>query len=159
MQTKNLVQTSANVIRIVNLKVGDIYKRYEDSSYSSGLYYGLVKDIKNNGEQTFIEAIEYKKSYSSISADLKIYSGEKDLAIFPATLDEIQEEFSSVVSSLEKEIKQNEEEISKKKKCIIETNKLLSGELSKMLQSAEYKVMTQSEFNQRKLELSSKTEI
>lgn len=153
MNTKNLVQTTANVIRIVNLKKGDIYKRYEDGSYSSGLYYGLVKDIKNNGEQTFIEAVEYKKTYSSIDADLKIYSGDKDLSIFPATLDEVQKEFGSVIEKLAKEIKDKEEEISKKQKCIEDTKKLLSGELSQMIQSAEYKEMTQVEFNQRKLEL------
>lgn len=153
METKNLIQTSANVIRITNLKKGDIYKRYEDSSYSSSLYYGLVKDIKNNGEETFIEAIEYKKSYSSIDADLKIFSGSKDLAIFPATLDEVQEEFGSVIQKLEKEIIEKQKEIANKTKCIEDTNKLLSGQMSKMVQSAEYKELTQAEFNQKKLAL------
>lgn len=153
MQTKNVIQTSANVIRITNLKKGDIYKRYEDSSYSSSLYYGLVKDIKNNGEETFIEAIEYKKSYSSVDADLKIFSGSKDLAIFPATLEEVQEEFSGVVEKLEKEIKEKQKEIENKTKCIEDTNKLLSGQLANMIQSAEYKEITQAEFNQKKLEI------
>jgi hypothetical protein len=159
MQTKNLVQTSANVIRIINLKKGDIYKRYEDSTYSSGVYYGLVKDIKNNGEQTFIEAIEYKKTYSDISAELKVYSGEKDLAIFPATLDEVKDEFVSVVEKLEEEISTKKKEIANKEKCILDTNKLLSGELSKIVQSAEFKEMTQAEFNQKKLEISNSLEI
>jgi hypothetical protein len=153
MQTKNVIQTSANVIRITNLKKGDIYKRYEDSSYSSSLYYGLVKDIKNNGEETFIEAIEYKKSYSSVDADLKIFSGSKDLSIFPATLEEVQEEFSGVVEKLEKEIKEKQKEIENKTKCIEDTNKLLSGQLANMIQSAEYKEITQAEFNQKKLEI------
>ena len=159
MQTKNLIQTSANVIRIINLKKGDIYKRYEDSTYSSGVYYGLVKDIKNNGEQTFIEAIEYKKTYSNISAELKVYRGEKDLAIFPATLDEVKDEFVSVVEKLEEEISTKKKEIADKEKCISDTNKLLSGELSKMVQSAEFKEMTQGEFNQKKLEISNSLEI
>lgn len=154
MQTKNIIQASANVIRITNLKKGDIYKRYDDSSYSSGVYYGVIKDIQNNGEQTFIEAIEYKKSYGSIEADLKIYSGEKDLAIFPATLDEVKEEFSSVVNKLEEEIKDKQNEIIKKQKCIEDTKSLLSGELSKMLQTVEFKQMTQDEFNEKKLALS-----
>jgi hypothetical protein len=153
MNTKNLVQTSVNVIRIVNLKKGDIYKRYEDSTYSSGVYYGLVKDIKNNGEEVFIEAVEYKKSYSDITADLKIYSGDKDLSIFPATLDEIQNEFGEVIEKLNKEIESKNKEIENKKKCIEDTKKLLSGELSNMIQSAEYKEMTQGEFNQKKIEI------
>ena len=32
MQTKNIVQASANVIRITNLHQGDIYKRFDNSS-------------------------------------------------------------------------------------------------------------------------------
>lgn len=155
MQTKNLIQTTANVIRITNLKKGDIYKRYEDSSYSSSVSYGLVKDIKNSGEETFIEAVEYKKSYSSIDADLKIFSGSKDLNIFPATLEEVTSEFSGVVEKLEKEIRDKQKEIENKQKCIEDTNKLLSGELVNMIQSAEYKEISQAEFNQRKLEIAS----
>lgn len=63
MQTKNIVQASANVIRIVNLQKGDIYKRFDDSSYTRDVKYGIVRNVYNNGENTYIEAVEYKKSY------------------------------------------------------------------------------------------------
>lgn len=159
MQTKNLIQSTANVIRITNLKVGDIYKRYSDSSYDSSVYYGIVKAINNNGEQTFIEAVEYKKSYSSISADFKVFSGEKDLAIFPATLDEIKDEFGKVVQQIEKEIVGKLEEVEDKKKCLAETQLLLSGELSSRLQSADFKELTQSEYNALKIERAKSVEI
>lgn len=159
MQTKNLIQTSANVIRITNLKIGDIYKRYNDSSYDSSVMYGLVKAINNNGEQTFIEAVEYKKSYSSIDANFVVFGGEKDINIFPATLEEIQDEFGKIVVKLEKEVKEKLEEIEDKKKCIAETQMLLSGELSEKLQSAEFKTLTQAEYNQLKIKRSETLEI
>lgn len=151
MQTKNLIQTSANVIRITNLKIGDLYKRYSDSAYDNSIYYGIVKAINNNGENTFLEAVEYNKSYSSITADFKVFSGDKDLSIFPATLDEIKDEFSKIVDKLEDEIKNKQLEIENKKKCIAETQLLITGELTDKLQSADFKTLTQSEYNQLKL--------
>lgn len=61
MLTKNLVQTSVNVIRITNLKVGDIYKRYDDNQYSSGVFYGLIKDIKlEKGEKIYKLEVKIK---------------------------------------------------------------------------------------------------
>lgn len=151
MQTKNIIQTSANVIRITNLKAGDMYKRVEDSSYSTSMKYGIVKAVLNNGEKTFIEAIEYTKSYSSIKAEMAIISGEKDIAIFPATIDEIKDEFNGLEETLLKEIETKEKEIEEKKKCIAETRMLLSGEMTNTLSSAEFKEMTQGQYNELKL--------
>lgn len=151
MITKNIVQSSVNVIRITNLKKGDIYKRYDDS-YSTSVQYGIIKDINNNGEKTFIEAVEYKKSYGSMSAEIKIFGSKDDIAIFPTTLDELTSEFSSLVERLEADIKEKKEEINKKLKCIEDTKMLISGEMSKMLGSVEYKELTQSEFNQLKIQ-------
>lgn len=151
MQTKNIIQTSANVIRITNLKAGDLYKRVDDSSYSTSIKYGIVKAILNNGEKTFIEAIEYTKSYSTIKAEMAIISGEKDIAIFPATIDEIKDEFNGLEANLLKEIETKEKEIEEKKKCIAETRMLLSGELVNTIQSAEFKELTQGQYNEMKI--------
>ena len=159
MQTKSLIQSSANVIRVINLKAGDIYKRYSDSSYDTSCFYGIVKRINNNGEKTFIESIEYKKSYNSISADFKVWGGDKEVDIFPTTLDEIQEEFGNVITMLEKEIEDKKKEIENKKKCIAETQLLLSGELSDKLQTAEFKEMTQGAYNALKQQKAALLEI
>jgi len=147
METKNLVQTTANVIRVTNLKVGDIYKRYDDSSYSKKTYYGIVRTINNNGEKTYIEAVEYEYSYSSLSANFSVFGGDEDINIFPATIEEIKNEFGGAVTKLYKEIESKEDEIKDKRKCVAETELLLSGELQKTLQTAEFKEMTQGEYN------------
>lgn len=151
MITKNIVQSSVNVIRIINLKTGDIYKRFEDSSYSSEIYFGIVKGIYNNGDKTFIETIEYKKSYSSMDASIKIWGSEKDIAIFPATIEDLQVEFEGFVEKIEKEIVDKQKEITNKEKVISETKFLLSGELQKTLQTPDYKELSQAEFNALKL--------
>lgn len=151
MQTKNIIQTSVNVIRVTNLKAGDLYKRIEDSSYSTNVKYGIVKAVLNNGEKTFIESIEYTKSYNSISAEMAIISGEKDIVIFPATIEEVQSEFEGLENKLVKEIQEKEKEIEAKKKCIAETRLLLSGEMTEKLTSAEFKELSQEQYNQLKL--------
>jgi hypothetical protein len=153
MQTKNMIQTNVNVIRIVNLKVGDIYKRFDDSSsYSDNISFGIVKGIFNNGEKTFLETIEYKKSYSSMEASIKIWGGEKDIAIFPATIEDIQNEFDGFVEKTEKEVLDLQKQIANKKKIIEDSNFLLSGELQKTLQAPDFKEIPQKEYNQIKAE-------
>lgn len=159
MQTKNIIQSSVNVIKITNLKKGDLYKRIDCNSYSTEVYYGIVKDILNSGEKTFFEAIEYKKSYSTISGNFIVFSGDKDIDIFPTTLEEMVDEFSGVVTKLEKEIDDYQKQIEGKKKCIAETQLILSGELSGMLQSADFKELTQADYNRLKIERANSLEI
>lgn len=151
MNTQQIVQTSANVIRIVNLRVGDIYKRYNDSAYDNSMFYGIVKSIDNNGEQTFITATEYKKSYSKIEASLFVIRGDKDVSIFPCSIDEIKQEFGNVVSGVEKEIENLQKSIAEKQQIIKDTTALLDGTLAQSLQTPEYRELTQSEYNTKKL--------
>ena len=153
MQTKSIVQASANVIRIVNLKKGDIYKRYEESSYGSDkIHYGIVNNINNNGEETFIEATEFSVSYNKMEAETKIFSGKKDISIFPATIENLEQDFGRCLTQTKKEIKEKEEEIIGLKKALVTTERLLSGEMQKELSTPEFKELPQQEFNQKKLE-------
>lgn len=151
MNTQQIVQTSANVIRIVNLRVGDIYKRYSDSAYDNSMFYGIVKSIDNNGEQTFITATEYKKSYSKIEASLFVIRGDKDVSIFPCSIDEVKQEFGNVVSGVEKEIEGLKKSIVEKEQIIKDTTALLDGTLAQSLQTPEYRELTQSEYQTKKL--------
>lgn len=149
MQTKNIVQASANVIRIINLKQGDIYKRFDDSSYSKDVKYGIVKNIYNDGEKTFIEAVEYKKSYSDLEASIYVIRGDNDVSIFPATLEEIKDEFQTSLTGIEKKIQDKKEEIAKLEGALETTKQLVSGELQLKLQAPTFKEITQSEYNQK----------
>jgi hypothetical protein len=151
MQTKQIVQASANVIRITNLAQGDIYKRFDDSSYSKDVKYGIVKNIYNDGEKTYVEAVEYKKSYNDLEASVYIIRGDNDVSIFPATLEEIEMEFSDAQKGIERKIQEKQEEIRKLTGALETTQMLISGELQKKLQTPTFKEMAQAEFNQKKL--------
>lgn len=85
METRTLVQGSAQIVRITSLKKGDVYKRLETTSYSSPkLFFGTVTDVLNNGEQSSIIALEYDSSYSSVEVNTKVFASDTELALFAA---------------------------------------------------------------------------
>ena len=149
MQTKQIIQSSANVIRITNIAKGNIYKRFDDN-YT---YLGVVKSVLNDGEKTIIEATEYRASYSGMEATNKVIKGENDYTIFPATLEDFEQEFTSVVESLKKKIEDSKKSILDNEKTIEFTNRLISGELQKELSVPVFKEMSQESYNQKLAEL------
>lgn len=153
MQTKQIVQASANVIRITNIQKGNLYKRFEESGDYT--YFGVVTDVLNDGSNTIITATEYRKSWGDMNVENKVIRGEKEFVIFPATIEDFQMEFKDVISKKQREIECHKEEIVKAEKTIEITQKLLSGELQKELSTPAFKEFTQDEFNQKIKELAS----
>lgn len=149
MQVKQAIQTSANVIRITNIRPGDVYKRF-DESYDDRTYYGIVKNVHNDGEKTIIESTEYHYSYYSLDVQHKVLRGEKDYILFPSTPEEFNFELTEARKRKQKEIEAAEETIAKNKKLIIDIDALISGETQQKLQAMDYKELTQSQFNARK---------
>lgn len=96
MQTKQIIQTSANVIRITTITKGNVYKRFDDN-YS---WFGVVKGVFNDGINTIVEATEYRSGWSGIEVKEQIIKGDKDYVIFPASLDDFKSEFSGVIEKL-----------------------------------------------------------
>lgn len=149
MNTKQIVQSSANVIRITNVSVGDVYKRF-DESYDDRTYYGIVKAIHNDGDKTIIESTEYCYKYSDLSIDHKVIKGEKDYIIFPSSPDELSMELEKARKSKQREIEDAHEKINKNEKIIKEIDGLVSGETQKTLKAMNYKEITQEQFEERK---------
>lgn len=129
-----------------------MYKRFDTSSYSDKIIYGVVEGIYNNGEKTFVQSIEYKYSYSTIEANIKVISDKEDVAIFPADLSEIQEEFSRCEQTTVKQIEDKKAELEKLEKALDTTRQLISGELQKELQKPEYLEISQTDFNLKRKE-------
>ncbi len=149
MQTKNVIQTVANVIKITSLKKGDVVKMIETSSYSSPeSYFAVVLDMLNDGENTFIELLKYKKSYGSVNAEIKLYKGTDDISLFPTSLDELKTHFEDSIQSIEKDIEKDKEVLQKKIEGVEKAREFISGELSKKLTEVEFSEIEQSKFIQ-----------
>lgn len=151
MLTKNLIQAAANVVKITRLAVGDVVKIVEDTSYSEPtIYLGVVVDLLNNGEKSYVQIMRYKKSYNVIDCDIKTYSGDKDCTLFPASVDDIKDYLGEVITRIEQEINEADKKLSDKKEALKKAKDFVSLETSKQLQAASFKEITQQEYLQLK---------
>ena len=148
MQTKNVIQTVANVIKITSLKKGDVVKMVESNYSSIESYYAVVLDMLNDGENTFIELLRYKKRYDEVDAEIKLYKGTDDISLFPTSLYELKEHFESSIKCIEKSINDDKEKLQKKIEGLNKAREFVSGELSKTLTEVEFSEIEQSKFIQ-----------
>jgi len=119
------------------------------------VHYGIVNSINNNGDETFIEATEFAVSYSKMEATMQIFSGKKDIAIFPATVDDLQEDFARCLANTREEITKKKDEIVGLERALVTTERLLSGEMQRELSTPNFREMPQQDFNQKKLQAES----
>lgn len=149
MQTKQAIQTSANVIRITTITPGDVYKRF-DESYDDRVYYGVVKNVHNDGEKTIIEAVEYSYRYSSLEIAYKIMRGEKDYILFPSSPEELNLDLERARKEKIKKIEEHKKGIDENEKIIKEIDGFISGDTLKDLKKMSYKEVTQADYEAKK---------
>jgi len=113
MQTKTLVQATANIVTITNLAEGDVYKRLHKNNYETDykLYLGVVTGIMHNGEEAAITAIEFEENYSSVRVQLQVFAGDSEVALYHATPDEITSHMNTLRETSQKEIDRKEKEL------------------------------------------------
>lgn len=133
MQAKNLIQASANVIRITNLSIGDVIKMVDVDYSSPEIYFGVVIDLLNDGNNSFVQIMRYKKSYLAIDCDIKTYEGNKDINIFPTTVEEVKEHLSETIKMFERDVAQKERELNEKKYALQNAKDFVNLEKSKQL--------------------------
>lgn len=153
MQTQQIVQASAKVVRITEITAGDVYKRF-DSSYDDRTYYGVVNNVYNDGTKTIIESTEYCYKYSTLEVSRKILQGEKDYILFPSSPEELSLDLEKAKEGKEKEIEQKKQEIRRLDTEIGDIDGLMSGKTLEGLKSMSFKELTQEQFNTKKEELS-----
>lgn len=151
MKTQNIIQSSVNVIKLVNLKKGDIFKSIETGAYDKKITYNLVIELYNDGENSYIEVMQYTKSYDSVDANYKIFSGTDDISIFPATIEEVEEYFNSAIKVIDEQIIEDKENLHKKIIACEKAKEFVKGELSKKIQMAEFKEQTQEQYQTDKI--------
>ena len=105
MQTKTLVEASADIITITSLKAGDVYKRLEKSYSGYSVNYGVVTSVLHNGTDAAILAIEWKGSFREITAESKVFGTDDDIKVFAAEPAEVREHLDEVKRAGEQAIR------------------------------------------------------
>ena len=150
MKTQNIIQASVNVIKLVSLRKGDLFKTLSDSNYDKEIRYNIVTELYNDGENSFIEVLQYTKSYDSVDATIKVFKGVDDIALFPTTVEEVSEYFNSAINIIKEKIEDKKKELQKTIEGYERAKKFVDGELTKQIQSAEFSEQTQDEYNSEK---------
>jgi hypothetical protein len=148
MEIKQAIQSSANVIRVTSVSPGDVYKRF-DEAYADRVYFGIIKNVHNDGDNTIIESIEYRYSYGSMDVEYKVLRGTNNYILFPASPEELDMELSGCISRKKREIEEYEEKINKDKKIIIEIEDLISGKTQKNLKTMSYVELSQKSYEEK----------
>lgn len=116
MQVHQIIKNSADVLTITRLSPGDVYKRVVDgSAYGDAtIRFGVVQDVMNNGEDSAVTALEYVSSYDgSASAELKVFTGSKPVAIFPATPGEVESHLDALTTGADRALAKAEDALTK----------------------------------------------
>lgn len=135
MQTASIIKASAQIVRITELTAGDVYKRLEKSSYGDGdtLYMGIVTDVLHNGEEAAITACEFKPTYNDLEVKFRTWSGERDLALFPANPSELEVYLGDITSSLDRTIAVKERELGELQATRQKAADIIDGTLARNL--------------------------
>jgi hypothetical protein len=141
MRTATLVQATADVVTVVSLKTGDVYKRLE-KNYASQyeVKFGVVQDVMHNGEDAVITAMEFTASYSGVEPAFKVFGTDTDLKLFAAQPDEVRQHFDEIVEASEKAVRTAETEMAKKVELAGRVKALVARESAKPLTAAAVEI-------------------
>jgi hypothetical protein len=102
MRVETLVQASADVVTVLTLRPGDVYKRLE-KQYGGDwkAVFGIVVTVDNNGQDTLISALEFPDpSYGTVPVTTsKVWGTDSDLKLFAADPDEVNGHLASLTET------------------------------------------------------------
>jgi len=101
----SIIQTNADVARIVNLSQGDVYKRVITSNYSEPkIVIGVVRQILQSTDGTTVVGVEYEKSFTGVTVKENVMTSDTDVMIYPATPEELREAMADFRDDLESKV-------------------------------------------------------
>lgn len=112
MRIDSIIQTNADVARIVNLSEGDVYWRVITSTYSEPkIVIGVVRQLLHSTDGTTVIGVEYEKSFPGVNVKEHVMTGDSDVMIYPATPEELRETLADFRDSLESKVDQAHREL------------------------------------------------
>lgn len=105
-KVKTMVEASATIVTIHTLSVGNVYKRLSVESYGPDkVIFGVVTDVQNNGEQSFIVASEFNpEAYGGDELKNAVFGGDREVNIFSCSLPEWHAAFASNRRAMERAV-------------------------------------------------------
>lgn len=109
---QTIVRGSADIVNIVTLSPGDVYKRVDSPTHGQpALVYGMVTDVLNDGQNAAIIAVERQSSYMGFTTERKVFTQNNELAIFPATEEEWKEHITDIIEGADRQVRDLENKL------------------------------------------------
>jgi hypothetical protein len=146
MNTATLVQATADIITVVSLKTGDVYKRLVENTYGEKytVQIGVVRDVMHNGEDAVITALEFAQTYGTAEAKLQTFGTGTDLRLFAADPEEVRAHFAEVIDKAQRAVRAAEEELAKKRDLLDTIQRVTAEESARALTAPQtHRAVTQ----------------
>lgn len=146
MKASTLVQASATIVTVVNLKEGDVYKRMEKQYNDTfELKFGVVTSVMANGEDIGVTAIEFDGAkYTNLTAAIKVFGSNSEVSIFAADPDEVAVHFSKLIEFGIADLNSKRAEITKSEEILDQIYRVKHNAENGELTAPELKVITAS---------------
>ena len=143
MNVVNAINLTAQIVKITNLQKGNLVKKVTKETYGTkfNLSFCIVKDILNDGSNTFLQLLEYEIGYDEIKPKIGIYGSESEimeLSLFPATTEEATPYFNDIIDRLKQIVVRKEDELSKSKLLLESAKTFLNDVTNNLITIPEY---------------------
>jgi len=133
--TANLVRASAEVVTILTLRKGDVYRRLYTPSYSpERMVYGVVLSVDHNGTNAAITALEFSKANG---VEQVVFGTQTELNVFATTVDEAREAFREIEEKQEGVVKTKRRELSREQEVLDSIYRVRDGLNDGQVQEAQ----------------------
>jgi exosome complex RNA-binding protein Rrp4 len=113
VRTQTLVQASADVVTVVSLRAGDVFKRLVDqgANYGESRYkavFGVVQSVDSNGDDVMVSVIEFDEGYAGPEVKHRVFGTDAEVKVFAATVTEMQAKFVAYRQGVSRKVEQAE---------------------------------------------------
>ena len=118
MQTTQIIEASAVITTITELKAGDVYKRVVSDTAESRLVFGVVQDVMHNGDDGAISTLEVVVSYQSVLVQNKVFDTQRSVALYAATPVEFDVHLAEMRKAAEANLRAAEHALTKAQEAV-----------------------------------------
>jgi hypothetical protein len=124
MRTETLIKDSAQVVRVVELAPGDVYKRLVKKDYQETyeIKIGIVQDVVSNGERAALTALEFQTGYNTATPKIEVFADDSELNLFVATPAEVETFFDDVRDAARRQVDSAEDAAVKARRVLEAVN-------------------------------------
>jgi hypothetical protein len=131
MKVQEIVREgSAEITRIVEVRPGDVYKRFDKPSYGENrIVYGQVLDVLNDGTDVVVETIEFAHGSwgQTIEPRMCAYGSNSEVAIFPTREEEWRDALGSAAEIAHRNVETAARDLERKKEIAARLEHVLTS--------------------------------